>query len=50
MQIGFIPCLIFQICMSEKSGALVDMAGGGGNYVAYSQGHYLAHSKAMSRH
>ena len=31
MQIRFIPCLIFHIYKSEKSGGWVGMVGGGGN-------------------
>ena len=31
MQIRFIPCLIFYIYKSEKSGGWVGMVGGGGN-------------------
>ena len=31
MQIRFIPCLIFHIYKSEKSGGWVRMMGGGGN-------------------
>ena len=31
MQIKFIPCLIFHIYKSEKSGGRVGMVGGGGN-------------------
>ena len=31
VQIMFIPCLIFHIYKSEKSGGSVGMAGGGGN-------------------
>ena len=31
MQIRFIPCLIFHIYKSEKSGGWMGMVGGGGN-------------------
>ena len=45
MQIRFIPCLIFHIYKSEKSGGWVGMVGGGGNIARgqYSAGTITGH-------